>query len=78
MNKNYDKRLAELEIMTGEIHEMMKALLSKEDNKSGYIVRPSYAEAIREAAKGNTKTLALFKKRGGVIPGTERQHSENN
>jgi hypothetical protein len=78
MLKNYDQRLADLERMTGEIHEMLKALLSREEGRSGYVIRPSYAEAIREAAKGNTRTLALFKQRGGVIPGTDRQHSENN
>jgi hypothetical protein len=62
MVKTTEQRLLHLEEMLEEIHAV---LIMGTDGSPG---RAEYDRAIRELLKGNTKPLALYKRRGGVIP----------
>lgn len=62
MNKTDEQRLRHLEEMMEDIHAL---LIMGRDRIPG---RAEYDRAIRELLRGNSKPLALYKERGGVIP----------
>lgn len=62
MHKTEEQRLCHLEEMMEDIHAL---LIMGQDRVPG---KPEYDRAIQELLKGNSKPLALYKERGGIIP----------
>ena len=58
-----EQRLTKLETMIAEIH----AVVTGRERIDG-IDMPAYRRAIRELARGNSKPLDIYMRRGGQIP----------